>query len=234
MNKSSAFILGLAFIISSMVVFFGGLKLGKEFLSKERSVIVKGLSQREVEADIIVLPIQFSKASNDLNSLSIELESDSKKIYNFLLESGFSNDEITFMPNTINDKIGNSYNSDAQIAYRYDGSGGLTLYTDKIKLARDIMNNLSSLSKQGVIIQINNYEIEYLYTKLNDIKPLMIEEATNNAREVASKFAQDSNSSLGKIKKASQGQFSIQNRDKNTKHIKTIRVVSTIEYYLKD
>ncbi|MDA3967734.1 MULTISPECIES: SIMPL domain-containing protein [Helicobacter] len=234
MSRSSAFILGLAFIIGSIVVFFGGLKLGEEFLSKERSVIVKGLSQREVEADIIVLPIQFSKASNDLNALSIELESDSKKIYNFLLESGFSNDEITFMPNTINDKIGNSYNSDAQIAYRYDGSGGLTLYTDKIKLARDVMNNLSSLSKQGVIIQINNYEIEYLYTKLNDIKPLMIEEATNNAREVASKFAQDSNSSLGKIKKASQGQFSIQNRDKNTKHIKTIRVVSTIEYYLKD
>ena len=234
MSRSSAFILGLAFIIGSIVVFFGGLKLGEEFLSKKRSVIVKGLSQREVEADIIVLPIQFSKASNDLNALSIELESDSKKIYNFLLESGFSNDEITFMPNTINDKIGNSYNSDAQIAYRYDGSGGLTLYTDKIKLARDVMNNLSSLSKQGVIIQINNYEIEYLYTKLNDIKPLMIEEATNNAREVASKFAQDSNSSLGKIKKASQGQFSIQNRDKNTKHIKTIRVVSTIEYYLKD
>lgn len=62
----------------------------------------------------------------------------------------------------------------------------------------------------------------------------MIEEATFNAREVAKKFAQDSQSSLGKIKKASQGQFSISNRDRNTSHIKKVRVVSTIEYYLKD
>ncbi|KDA36903.1 hypothetical protein N218_04765, partial [Campylobacter jejuni K5] len=94
--------------------------------------------------------------------------------------------------------------------------------------------NISSLAKFGIVTKIDDYDIEYLYTKLNKIKPQMIEEATLNARNSAIKFAQDSNSSLGKIKKASQGQFSISNRDKNTPYIKTIRVVSTIEYYLKD
>lgn len=234
MSKITAVILGIFFLMCSFVLSIGAIKIGDNFLSNQRSVIVKGLSQREVEADIIVLPIQFSKASNDLNSLSTQLETDSKKIYDFLIRSGFDDSEITFMAHTINDKIGNSYYSDNTIAYRYDGSGGLILYTDKIALAQEIMKNMSVLSKDGIIIQINNYDIEYLYTKLNDIKPIMIEESTKNAREVAIKFAEDSDSKLGKIKQASQGQFSITSRDKNTKHIKTVRVVSTVEYYLKD
>ena len=61
----------------------------------------------------------------------------------------------------------------------------------------------------------------------------MIEEATRNARAAAEKFAKDSDSSLGKIRNASQGQFSITNRDENTPYIKTVRVVTTINYYLK-
>jgi hypothetical protein len=62
----------------------------------------------------------------------------------------------------------------------------------------------------------------------------MIEEATRNAREVAQKFAEDSDSRLGKIRQASQGQFSIEPRDTNNPHIKKVRVVSTVEYYLSD
>lgn len=75
---------------------------------------------------------------------------------------------------------------------------------------------------------------EYLFTRLNAVKPQMIEEATRQAREVAEKFAADSQSSLGKIRKASQGQFSIEPRDTNNPHIKRVRVVSTVEYYLSD
>ncbi len=62
----------------------------------------------------------------------------------------------------------------------------------------------------------------------------MVEEATMKAREVAKKFAKDSNSSLGKIKGATQGQFSISPRDRHNPHIKKIRVVSTVEYYFSD
>jgi hypothetical protein len=73
-----------------------------------------------------------------------------------------------------------------------------------------------------------------MFTRLNEIKPEMIEEATRQAREVAEKFAEDSQSALGKIRQASQGQFTINDRDKNNPHIKTVRVVSTVEYYLSD
>ena len=98
------------------------------------------------------------------------------------------------------------------------------------------MTELSVLGKQGIVIRGHDYEnrTEYLFTGLNDIKPDMIEEATRNARVVAEKFAADSDSSLGKIKQARQGQFSISDRDQNNPHMKKIRVVSTIEYYLSD
>ena len=89
----------------------------------------------------------------------------------------------------------------------------------------------------GVIVLTgNNYQsqTEYLFTRLNEVKPAMIEDATRKAREVAEKFAEDSDSRLGKIRRASQGQFSISPRDNNTPHIKKVRVVSTIEYYLSD
>ncbi len=98
------------------------------------------------------------------------------------------------------------------------------------------MKALSKLGKQGIVFTAGNYQTqtEYIFTRLNEVKPEMIEEATRKAREVAQKFASDSQSALGKIKRASQGQFSILPRDKNNPHIKKIRVVSTIEYYLSD
>ena len=77
-------------------------------------------------------------------------------------------------------------------------------------------------------------EARPLGVQLWDREPAMIEEATRNAREVAARFAQDSDSTLGKIRTASQGLFTIQDRDSNTPQIKKVRVVSTVEYYLVD
>ncbi|MDD4609625.1 MAG: hypothetical protein PHY71_05690, partial [Bacteroidaceae bacterium] len=79
-----------------------------------------------------------------------------------------------------------------------------------------------------------NYRVVYQFTELNKIKPKMIEEETVNARAAAEKFAKDSNSTIGGIRSANQGQFTISNRDNNTPYIKTVRVVTTIDYLLKN
>ncbi len=98
------------------------------------------------------------------------------------------------------------------------------------------MVKIEELGKQGVTFKSDAYEnrVEYIYSKLNDLKPSMLKEATLNARVAAQTFADDSKSKLGKIKSASQGQFSISERDKNTPHMKSVRVVSTVVYYLND
>ena len=98
------------------------------------------------------------------------------------------------------------------------------------------MSLQGELMKQGVAIAASDYGTYtiYEYTELNSIKPQMIEDATKNARAAAEKFAKDSDSKLGKIKTASQGQFSIENIDENTPYIKHVRVVTNVTYFLED
>ena len=112
----------------------------------------------------------------------------------------------------------------------------MTVYSNDIDAVRSVMGALSELGKKGIVFTGSGYDsqTEYLFTRLNEVKPEMIEEATRNARHVAEKFAADSDSQLGKIKRASQVQFSIYARDRNNPHIKKVRVVATVQYYLSD
>ena len=232
--KTNTFFISLAIVLASLIVTIGFNKGLNDFTTLQRSVTVKGLSQKDVEADTLILPIKFVKSSNNLTNLYEDLEQDKQNIIKFLKEQGVKDHEISYNAPNIIDRLSDPYANDNQATYRYIGTGNLLIYTNNIKLGKNILEKISVLAKEGIVLKIDDYEIEYLYTKLNDIKPQMIEEATLNARNAAIKFAEDSKSSLGKIKKASQGQFNISNRDKNTPYIKTIRVVSTIEYYLKD
>lgn len=234
-NFKSSLVLGV-FIFSGLAVlgFFLGSSAIK-FKEYERTVTVKGLSEREYPADIAIWPIQFSVANNDLTQLYESIEKDADEIIHFLKANGFEEDEMNASSPGIADKLAQGYEK-SKIEFRYHAIQTITVYSKKIQHVRSTMNKLAELGKKGIVLTEGGYQnsTEYLFTRLNEIKPGMIEEATTKAREVARKFAKDSDSRLGKIKKASQGQFSINDRDKNNPHIKKIRVVSTIEYYLSD
>ena len=203
--------------------------------SRDRVVNVKGLAEREVKADIAIWPITFKQASNDLGALYTDMEDKQKMLINFLEKSGFAKDEITAGQFVTNDRATDTY-STQNVKFRYISKNTVTVYSNKVELVREAMNNIGELGKKGIAIVPPDYEnrTEFLFTKLNEIKPEMVEEATAKAREVANKFARDSESTLGKLKSARQGQFSIFNRDSNTPHIKKVRVVTTMEYYLVD
>ena len=231
----SAFILG-AFIFLGLAAL--GFFIGSSFIKSkeyERTVTVKGLSEKEYPADIALWPIQFMASNNDLTGLYESIEKNASEITNFLKANGFEDNEITTSPPSIVDKLAQGYEK-SKIEFRYYATQTITVYSNKIKSVRLTMNKLAELGKKGIVLTDGGYQIttEYLFTRLNEIKPKMVEEATTKAREVAIKFAKDSNSRLGKIKRARQGQFSITDRDKNNPHIKKVRVVSTIEYYLSD
>jgi hypothetical protein len=232
--KSSFALGGFIFLGLAVLGFFidSGLIKFKEY---ERTVTVKGLSEREFPADIALWPIQFSVAGNDLPALYESIEKDGKVVVNFLKANGFEGDEINTSPPGIADKLAQGYEK-SKIEFRYSATRTITVYSKKIDAVRSTMNQLAELGKKGVVLTDDGYQnaTEYLFTRLNEIKPGMVEEATIKAREVAQKFAKDSNSRLGKIKRARQGQFSIDDRDRNNPHIKKIRVVSTVEYYLSD
>ncbi len=202
----------------------------------DRVVTVKGLSEREVPADIAIWPIKFSDAGNDLGALYAGIQRKNTLVVAFLKDNGFGDDEITVSVPSINDRQAQGYGGSQPSEFRYYGSSIITVYSMQVEAVRQAMSKLVDLGKQGIAISGQEYDArtEYIFTGLNDIKPEMIEEATKNAREVAEKFAADSQSRLGKIRTAQQGQFSINDRDSTTPHIKKVRVVSTITYYLSD
>lgn len=235
-NKESAFIFGVFIFLGLAALGYLLASAAIEFKEYERTVTVKGLSEREYEADIVIWPIQFTEASNDLEQLYTSIEASTLKIQKYIENSGISSSEITFSSPAITDKSAQQYGNNVKAEFRYTALQTVTVYSKNVEGVRAVMSSLSELGKKGIVFTGSSYptQTEYLFTRLNEVKPEMIEEATRKAREVANKFAADSQSTLGKIRKAFQGQFSINPRDNNNPHIKRVRVVSTVEYYLSD
>lgn len=232
-NYLSSIILGFSLIIGLSLFGYLLANAAIRFKEYERTVTVKGLAEREMPADIVIWPIEFTVASNDLNHLYQQIEQQKNKIESYLRESGIKPDEISFSTPAITDKSAQQYGQ-TRAAFRFSAIQNVTVYSRNLDAVFKVMRGLSALGKQGIVFTGNQYQTDYLFNRLSEIKPAMVEEATLKAREVAEKFAKDSNSQLGKIKHASQGQFSIRARDKNNPHIKKIRVVSTVTYYLSD
>lgn len=202
---------------------------------RDRTVTVKGLSERTVEADTAIWPISFRVTGNDLGELYSSIQDHNKTIILFLSQLGFLREEITISSPAITDRQAENLSSQNS-QFRYSAQSTITVFSTNTGRVLAAIEKIGQLVSEGIVISGSTYssQIKYLYTGLNEIKPEMIEEATRNGRQAAEKFARDSMSTLGKIKTAHQGQFSIQDRDANTRHIKKIRVVSTIQYYLTD
>jgi len=234
-NLGAAFVMGILVCIGLVLLgFFIGGGIVK-LRALERTITVKGLSEHEVPANIAIWPIKFSEADNDLNKIFSTLQQKNSITVEFLKKHGFQDKDISISAPAILDRQSQQEASD-KAKFRYSGRSTITVYSENVDLVRKTMETLVELGKQGIAISGEDYQSKtvFIFTKLNDLKPVMIEEATKNARAVAEKFAQDSKSRLGKIKSASQGQFSIEDRDSSTPHIKQVRVVSTVEYYLSD
>lgn len=235
-RMGEAFILGA--LICAGLALLGYFVAGGivSFRQLDRTVTAKGLSERDVTADIAIWPIRFDLAGDDLDALAAELEEKSGAVRQFLVAQGFTAGEITTAAPALIDRQAQRYGAQQPNSFRYQGSVTITVYSQQIGAVRQTMTRVVELVKKGIVVGGQEFDTQpqFIFTGLNEIKPGMIEEATRNAREVAEKFAHDSASNLGKIKTARQGQFSINNRDSNTPHIKKVRVVATLEYYLTD
>ena len=231
MNKTSQ-VISYAIVAAAVIILGFTLKAGIDKIAlRDREVTVRGLAEREVHANKVTWPMTYSIAGNDLATIYDRVSANNAKIVKFLTSNGISPDEISVNPPDTYDATTNRYRSDS-FGYNYSISCTVTVTTSKVDKVRELLNRQSELLKEG--IAFSNSYINYQYTGLNDIKPEMIAEATRNARAAADQFAADSDSKVGKIKTASQGQFSIDDSDSSTPFIKKVRVVSTIVYYLED
>lgn len=232
-NILIAVIIGLSIVVAG--VFVGRM----QYLSQknDRIVTVKGLSVREVDADLAIWSLQLTVASNDLKALQQNLDKNTEMVESSFSNIGILSEEITLGAPEIVDTRAQRYGNNGQSnTNRYIATKNVTLRTKNLDKVEVASKAIAELIGKGVVISSKNQwqQIDYVFTGLNDIKPEMIKEATVNARRAAEQFAADSGSKVGKIKSASQGLFTITNRDASTQNIKQVRVVSTVKFYLED
>ena len=201
------------------------------FTNKDRKVTVKGLAEREVPADKVTWSISTKETGNDLPTLYERINVQAGKIKAFLKQNGIEESEITVNPPTVSDLEAREW-GDNQKPFRYIVNTTITVATTKVEAVNKAIFKQAELLKQGVALDSSypNYE----YASFQQMKPEMMSEAIKNAQKTAEQFAEASESKLGKIQTAGQGQFEIDNRDENTPYIKKIRVVTTVTYSLDD
>ncbi len=229
-------------VIAGLLIALGLLALGlcirsgiKGYGERDRVVSVRGLCEKEVEANKVTWPIVTQDMGNDLAILYDRTQAVNAKILQFLKSNGITDEEISVNSPNVSDNVASSYDP-SRVTSRYSLTNVIVVTSSDVDKVRALIERQTELLKEGVAIIAETYQYPttYEYTDLNKIKPEMIAEATKNAREAANKFGEDSGSRLGRIKTATQGQFSINDRDQFTPYIKTIRVVTYVDYYLQD
>jgi hypothetical protein len=209
----------------------------------DRFVSVKGVSERDVVANIAMWPIRFTSSDNVLSEAQRKFDNSRTAILAFLAKNGIPGERTELQSFEVVDAMADRYRAESASS-RFIISGTLMVSVDDPQLVQRASQNVGELAQTGVVIASGNQYggggPTYLFTRLNDSKPEMIAEATASAREAAEQFAKDSGSRLGPIRMASQGVFQILPRDRapgvseENQLNKTVRVVTTVEYYLED
>ena len=223
------YILGVSIVLAAAVLGLMLVFTVKTLKSYDDTVKVRGLCEKEVPADRVVLRINFSGQDNELTDLRATMERNEKAVVDLLKKAGFGDEEIKYTSAHFNDRYDSYYTNN--IRFRYNANQTINVFTDKMDVVRDLERTIDGdLLKQDII---SNSYASYEYHGLNDIKPAMIAESLENARTAADEFAKNSHSKIGKMRTASQGYFEVEDLDENTPQVKKVRVVTTVEYYLK-
>ena len=225
------FLLCIGIIVLGVFFRYGMTHIG----DSKRTVTVRGLCEREVNANKVTWPIVSKEVGNYLPSIYMNVEKTNEMIMKFLTENGIEKSEISINAPQVIDLQADRYSYN-QNPYRYNVTNVVVVTSSKVDKVNELIKRQTELLKEGIAVVAGDYQYQtiYEYTDLNEIKPEMIAEATQKAREAADRFAEDSGSKVGRIQTASQGQFTIEDRDQYTPYIKKVRVVSSIVYYLED
>ncbi|WP_348701712.1 SIMPL domain-containing protein [uncultured Marinobacter sp.] len=235
MKVVSALVLGICAIVAATLIADGltGLRTG------DRYVTVKGVAEREVRADLALWPIRFVATGDTLAQAQQQARSSRDAIAAFLKLQAIDDSAVELLRLDVTDTRANPYpgnNSEHKVIINQT----LMVRSNDVDRIRQAAQNVSDLVDSGVVLS-SDYGPSgptYLFTGLNDIKPEMIAEATAAAREAAEQFARDASAELGSLRRANQGVFQILARDQAPgiqepqQPVKTVRVVSTVQYYL--
>jgi len=215
-----------------------GLRRSK--MAEHRTVTVRGVSERNVTADLATWQINFSHQGSDLGSVQQSVDDQARAVRSFFQGAGFRADEVTDADVSLNREQPRDKDGKPVGPQRLTVSRSIQLRTSDVMKARSAYTRQAELLRDGV--ELSGSNISYTFTGLNSLKPDMIAEATQNARRSAEQFARDSGAGVGRIKTASQGYFSVGARDGEdcddcgssggSTPFQKVRVVTTVDYDL--
>jgi hypothetical protein len=221
----------------------------RDIRTADRFVTVKGVSEREAVADLALWPIQLAVPDADLASAQSRLNQNVAKAMAFLRKNGIDSIEVELQGLRVTDSYANPYQPPGREGPRFVVTQTVMVRSEKPEVVRAASQKVGDLVNAGVVLSSGPEwgpgGPSYLFRRLNDLKPSMIAEATAEARKGAEQFAKDSKSRLGGIHRANQGVFVILPRDatdtpagpgmnEQAQITKTVRVVTTVEYLLRD
>lgn len=228
-------ILAIAAIVSASLISDGltGLR------TSDRFVTVKGVAEREVQADLALWPLRFATTGTTLDEAREKARNSRDSIMAFLKLQAIDTEAVELQRLDVTDTRANPY-QDSGNEHKFIINQTLMVRSDNIERIRQAAQSVGELVDSGVILSSDYGPAgpTYLFNRLNDIKPEMIAEATAAAREAAAQFARDAKTELGDLRRANQGVFQILARDQapgvseEQQPVKTVRVVTTVEYYL--
>lgn len=235
-RPASLLIPSAALVLAAAVAAFGFLQSKRA----DRFVTVKGVAERDVEADLVVWPVAVSVTADDLGSAQRSLNAALGQVERFLAEFGVDSAAVSRQGTQVTDRLAERYSRLEPGQLRYIVSATLSVRSEDLEAVDAAYEAVGRLIEAGVPLSspggYGELRPTYVFTRLNEVKPGMIADATASAREAAEQFALDSGSRLGGIRRANQGVFEILPRTPGIpeafERSKQVRVVSTIEYYL--
>ena len=235
-SPSALWLPSLALVLAALIG-AGGLLQSRR---ADRYVTVKGVAEREVEADQVVWPMAVSVTANDLGTAQDALAAHLARVRAHLEGFGVASTEVTLQGTQVTDRVADRYSRLEPGQLRYILTTTLSVRSDNLDAVEAAYRDVGTLIGAGVPLAVpggyGELRPTWVFSGLNAVKPEMIAAATASAREAAERFAEDSGSELGQIRRADQGVFQILSRTPGTaeafERYKQVRVVSTVQYFL--
>lgn len=185
-----------------------------------RIISVKGMASRDFTSDLAVWDINVKVHAKNPQEGFETLSSQRKEVLSFLKRHGFGADQIETQ-NVTYYEVENSYWDEriSRTVYRKDGymvSQFITITSSDVAKVEKTSKEIGNLI--GLGINAESSAPAYYYTRLADLKQEMLGAAAEDARSRAKQIADESHSSLGKLRKANMGVFQILGRYTNEEY----------------
>ncbi|RUT30271.1 SIMPL domain-containing protein [Arsenicitalea aurantiaca] len=239
----------IIYVICALLVAVGiagaGFFVGESLVESRqplRLVTVKGLAERDAQADLGFWPIKFTATAPTLEGARTALETSEGAVRSFLNARGFTEDEIAVQNIIVEDRLAGYNAAGTPEDARFVLTEEMLVTTGKVTELADASRNVADLLRAGVVMSSDAYSggASFVFTGINALKSEMLTESTARAKETADQFARESGAQVGNIQTANQGVFEVLPaveipNDRPEKQIgKKVRVVTTITYFLTD